>query len=114
MGVEIRLKANNVDEILSEMDAKKEAALEAVGMAAETYAKLNLESDPRRIDTGNLRGSIGHAPDGDDTMCVGTNVDYAIYVEMGTLKMRPSHYLKRSVADHVDEYVQVIKAHMED
>lgn len=114
MAVSFEMRTNNVSQLLSDLKDKKETALEAVGMAAETYAKVNLESNPRRIDTGNLRGSISHAPADEDTMCVGTDVEYAIYVELGTLKMTPSHYLKRSVQDHADEYMNVIKVHMEE
>lgn len=114
MAVSFEMKTNNVSQLLDELREKKESALEAVGQAAETYAKLNLENDPRRVDTGTLRGSIGHAPADEDTMCVGTDIEYAIYVELGTLKMSPSHYLKRSVQDHADEYMNVIKVHMEE
>lgn len=114
MAVSFEMKANNVQAVLDDLKAKKEAALEAVGMAAETYAKLNLESNPRRIDTGNLRGSISHAPADEDTMCIGTNVEYAIYVELGTRRMTPSHYLKRAAQDHADEYKNVIEEHMKD
>lgn len=114
MAVSFEMKTNNTQQLLDELREKKEAALDAVGQAAETQAKLNLENDPRRVDTGTLRGSIGHALADEDTMCVGTDVEYAIYVELGTLKMSPSHYLKRSVQDHADEYMNVIKVHMEE
>lgn len=114
MAVSFEMKTNNTQQLLDELREKKEAALDAVGQAAETQAKLNLENDPRRVDTGTLRGSIGHAPADEDTMCVGTDIEYAIYVELGTLKMTPSHYLKRSVQDHADEYMNVIKVHMEE
>ena len=114
MAFELVVKENNVQAILDALNDKKGIALEAVGMAAETYAKLNLESDPRRIDTGNLRNSISHAPADENTMCIGTNVDYAIYVELGTRKMTPSHYLQRAAQDHIDEYKNVILEHMKD
>lgn len=39
-------------------------ALEAAGLRAEGYAKLELENTPRRIDTGLLRNSITHAVSG--------------------------------------------------
>lgn len=114
MAVSFEMKNNNTQQLLDELREKKESALEAVGQAAETNAKLNLENDPRRVDTGTLRGSIGHAPADEDTMCVGTDIEYAIYVELGTRRMSPSHYLKRSVQDHADEYMNVIKVHMEE
>lgn len=114
MGITFYKKSDNVKLLLDELHEKKGVALEAVGMAAETYAKLNLENNPRRIDTGNLRNSISHAPDGDDTMCIGTDVEYAVYVELGTSRMKPSNYLKRSVMEHIDEYKNVIVEHMKD
>lgn len=56
-------------------------ALEAIGLQAESYAKLELENDPRRIDTGNLRNSITHNVQSEEqAVYVGTNVEYAVYV----------------------------------
>ena len=63
-------------------------ALEKMGLLAEAYAKLNLEKDPRRIDTGRLRNSITHTHgyDEDNNLreYIGTAVEYAVYVEYGT------------------------------
>lgn len=61
------------------------AALEAMGLQAVNYAKLNLEKDPRRVDTGNLRNSITHIAKKDEkAVYIGTNSSYAPYVEYGT------------------------------
>ena len=49
---------DNTDKIKDAMTDALERALEAVGIQAEGYAKLELENSPRRIDTGNLRNSI--------------------------------------------------------
>ena len=68
-----------------EMNAKVLAVLEAIGLHLEGEAKDELENDPRRIDTGNLRNSITHAVDADDkAVLIGTNVEYGIYVHEGT------------------------------
>ena len=65
--------------MLREYDADKQAALEAIGITAEGYAK---KLTP--VDTGRLRNSISHAVSGDDVY-IGTNVQpYAIFVELGT------------------------------
>ena len=40
MAVSFEMKTNNTQQLLDELREKKEAALEAVGQAAETYAKL--------------------------------------------------------------------------
>ena len=112
--IDVTLEGNNVELIKGEMTEKKMAALEAVGEAAVAYAKLNLESDPRRIDTGNLRNSIDYAVLEDGTVVIGTDVEYAPYVELGTIKMQPSHFLKRAASEHSDEYMNVIDQHMKE
>ena len=38
---------------------------------------------------------------------VGTNVEYAPYIEFGTSKMAARPYLKPAIADHNDEYKQI-------
>lgn len=49
------------------MQERGDIALEAVGLQAEGRAKIELENDPRRIDTGLLRNSITHGMDGGGT-----------------------------------------------
>lgn len=88
----------------------KEEALEAIGLAAEGYAKKNLTEFPR-VDTGRLRSSISHARDGDNEY-IGTNVEYAPYVDLGTVHMAPAHFLKNAAADHGDEYKQIAKKYL--
>lgn len=65
------------------LDAMHDAvvqALERCGEQAEGYAK-----DLTPVDTGNLRNSITHqVDDGESTVYIGTNVEYAPYVELGT------------------------------
>ena len=50
------------------------------------------------LKTGNLRGSITYSISGNEGR-VGTNVEYAPYVEMGTSKMAAQPYL-RPAADN--------------
>ena len=74
---------DNVDKILAALDDAVAVALEKCGLLAEGYAK-KLGS----VDTGNLRNSITHSVDADGRCAyVGTNVEYAPYVEYGTYKM---------------------------
>ena len=78
-------------------------ALEAIGIEAEKYAKLHLEDAPRRIDTGRLRSSVSHVVSW-DSVYIGTNVEYAPYVEFGTVKMAPNHFLKNAASTHTERY----------
>ena len=91
------------DEVLDELDSKVEIALEKIGLRAETHAKKYCP-----VDTGRLRNSISHTQSG-DTEYIGTNVEYAPYVEFGTSKQKPQPYLKPAVTDHVDEYKRIVK-----
>ena len=73
---------DNSPTFISAMNGQIPPALEAVGLQAEGYAKLKCP-----VDTGRLRNSISHAVKG-NTVYIGTNVDYAPYVEFGTRKQR--------------------------
>lgn len=70
---------DNSDEYKKKMNNAIIQALEKAGVVLETESKDELENSPRRIDTGNLRNSITHKVE-DDTVIVGTNVNYALYV----------------------------------
>ena len=102
-------------------------ALEKCGMTAEGYAKKLAP-----VDTGNLRNSISHKVS-DDAVYIGTNNEYAAYVELGTGIHYPGGrrdpwvyqddkgewhrtsgqeaqpYLKPAVADHAAKYRKIIE-----
>lgn len=105
------MPTNVTVEVNSNADLFKDAlpdqiamALEAIGLTAEGYAKKMCP-----VDTGRLRASISHARD-DNAAYIGTNVEYAAYVELGTSKMKPRPYLRPAAANHADEYKQIVKA----
>jgi HK97 gp10 family phage protein len=121
------------------IDAKDEAVKRAmiqIGMAAETYAKsLCPVGTPESTGIkgyigGTLRGSITYATEEQhstgqapargadykmlatpekERVYIGTNVEYAPYVEMGTVKMKPKPYLKPAIANNADEYKSIIE-----
>lgn len=78
-------------------------ALEAVGLQGERNAKMICP-----VDTGNLRNSITHTRD-EEAAYIGTNVEYAPYVEYGTQKTKAQPFLKPAAEDHVDEYRKIIE-----
>ena len=116
-------------EVIQAKDEAVVKALETIGLVAERYAK---ELCP--TDTSRLKNSISHQVD-DETVYVGTNVEYAPYVEFGTGKfaeggggrptpwsyqddkgnwhttngMKPQPYLKPAIENHLDEYKQYLK-----
>ena len=86
---------DNSREILSAAQEAAARALEKCGLTAEGYAKRLAP-----VDTGNLRNSITHqVDDGESAVYIGTNMEYAPYVELGTGKYaeggRPTPWVYR-------------------
>ena len=76
---------DNTDLVRRATDEAIQRALERVGKFVEDEAKLELQKEPPRIDTGALRNSITHTVK-DRSVIVGKNMQYAIYVHEGTGK----------------------------
>ena len=89
---------DNSKEILAALEKGKRNALTAIGATAETYAK---KATP--VDTGRLRNSISHAVDG-EWVYIGSNVEYAPYVELGTSRAKARHMLQKAATEHSAEY----------
>lgn len=73
--IQVTFASNNTKLYKQATDEAIYAALEAVGMQAENYAKGLCP-----VDTGNLRNSITHEVENETTVAIGTNVEYAAYV----------------------------------
>lgn len=100
----VKLEMNDhSDEVLDAMNDRIAVILEKIGLVAEGYAKRLCP-----VDTGNLRNSITHAVKG-KTVYIGTNVEYAPYVELGTSSNRPQPYLRPAVLNHTDEYRRIAR-----
>ena len=97
---------DNTDEVLSALKKAKKRGLEAIGLIAEGYAKKDTP-----VDTGRLRNSISNETD-DDAAYIGTNVEYAPYVELGTRGRQGVHMLQRAASEHADEYKQLMEDSM--
>lgn len=121
---------SNAPQFPEEVSKTIRKALETIGGQAENYAKINLTRN-KSVQTGTLRGSVTHKPADDTTMAVGTNVEYAPYVELGhhqqpgryvpklgkRLKkswVAPKPYLRPAVENHIEEYTRIIKKELSD
>lgn len=107
MGVEI---INHRAEVENAIGLALERALTSVGIFVAGEAQDELENDPRRIDTGNLRNSITHdVVESEKAVYIGTDTSYALYVHEGTQRMAPNRFLKNAVernADQIKEYIE--------
>ena len=107
------IKNDHTNEAKEGMRQAVERALEAIGLQAESYAKLELENPPRRIDTGNLRNSINHQVNSSEqAVYIGTNVEYGLYVHEGTVKMLPNRFLRNAVEKNADQYKAIAESMM--
>lgn len=117
---------SNKDKVEDELEQAIARALEKCGLTAEGYAKKAVP-----VDTGRLRNDVTHKVSGNSAY-IGTNVEYAAYVELGTGKyteggrpdpwvyqdengnwhrthgVKPRPFLKPAVADHKDVYRAII------
>jgi HK97 gp10 family phage protein len=94
---------DNTQQVLSALERAKRQGLEAIGMTAEGHAKRNTP-----VDTGRLRNSITHTADS-NAAYIGTNVEYAPYVELGARGRKPVHMLTRAATEHKAEYKQIME-----
>lgn len=126
--VEVKLVDNSAALLRATREAVYES-LENIGKTMERHAK---EKCP--VDTGRLKNSISHIVV-DTTVYVGTNVEYAPYLEAGTgiyadeggrktpwsymdthgewhttQGVRPHHFLRDAAANHPDEYRRILKS----
>ena len=108
------MQVNIIDHIAEckiEKERKVRAALDAAGQVAVGYAKVHIGQTPKRIDTGRLQNSITHFVH-EDSVEIGTNVEYAPYVEYGTVRMKPNNFLRSAVGDHLPEYKEILKEYL--
>lgn len=135
--VEFRVGTDNTAQTIEATREAIKAALESVGLQAEAHAKNNITAAIPRYpswysNTGNLRNSITHEAD-DESVVIGTNVEYAVYNELGTGRYAEGggrttpwkyigsdgewhltsgitavHFLRNAIQDHLGEYEQII------
>lgn len=104
----VEVRENNSEQIANAIRSGIAAALEEIGLAAERFAKAACP-----VDTGRLRNSITHALDmGEEAVYVGTNVEYAPYVELGTHGREGVGFLRHAAEDHGSYYRSILEKHL--
>lgn len=85
MEIQVEIQ-DNAELFKREFEEKLKTALEAVGLQAEGNAKIEIENNPPRVDSGILRDSITHKVIDENNVVIGSNIYYGIYVHEGTGK----------------------------
>jgi HK97 gp10 family phage protein len=89
---------SNINNVLSALTHAQLQTLTAIGLYVEGEAKLRCA-----VDTGNLRSSLDHKVDESaKAVHIGTNIEYAIYVEKGTSKQPEQPYLTPAAEDNIN------------
>lgn len=101
----VQVNEDNTDKVTEGIESAIAVALEEIGLLAENYAAKKCP-----VDTGNLRGSIAYEVDtADNAVYIGTNVEYAPYVELGTSRQKAQPFLRPAASGHGAQYRQVLK-----
>lgn len=105
----LEIRADNRAQFKHAFNKALARALEEIGLAAEGYAKRLCP-----VDTGRLRNSITHVTRyGAKAVYIGTNVEYAAYVELGTRMQKPQPYLRPAASEHQETYRSILKKNLE-
>lgn len=102
---------SHIGEVKAELAHRIPTILEALGIEAEGNAVTEI-TELGAVDTGRLRGSITHATD-QDSAYIGTDVEYAQYVELGTYKMAARPFLRNAITKYTDDYKRIIQSGLE-
>lgn len=101
----IKVIVNNLDEAKVMSTVACRQALNMWGQAFENHAK-----DYAPVDTGRLQNSIKHERVDDETEAVQTNVEYAVYQEMGTSRQKGTPFMRPAGMNHLAEYKKIIES----
>lgn len=86
--ISIEIVKDYTQQVLDEVDSHTKSVLNEIGKMVAEEAK---EIVP--VDTGALKGSITHEVT-NDSVTVGSPLDYSVYVELGTSKMAAQPYIR--------------------
>lgn len=98
--IEVKIKDK---EVLAQIDSLIEQKLKEACVLVQDTAKQNCP-----VDTGRLQGSITYAVEGKEG-AVGSNVEYAPYVEGGTYKMAARHFLQNAGDSNRQRIINLFK-----
>lgn len=104
MAIKFVVESNNIKDAKALSDEAILRALEQCGSVWETSAK---EITP--VDTGRLRNSIKHKPQGKDTEVVETNVEYAFWVHDGARGRLGRPFIRMSGEQLVPTFKRIIE-----
>lgn len=94
--------------VVAEMHRKLDRKMRAIGTIVVNNVKLEIRSNGL-IDTGRLINSITYLVES-GAVYIGTNVEYAVFLELGTINIRPYSFLRNGALKSKAQIVGVLKA----
>ena len=120
ISIMVQVQEDNTQYVLDALDRALAEALDEIGRKVQHRAQ---ELCP--VDTGRLRNSItytlgggggygfpGYGASVGKEVSVGSEVEYAAYVELGTSRTRAQPFLRPAAADYADEYRKTVEDHL--
>ena len=106
-GIKFRLELDNTDKFYKLLDEAKADILKDAGNFVTSEAKIMVP-----FDTGKLRSSLNNKMKGNDTVQIGTDVEYSTDVEFGTSKQRAQPYLLPAYEMNKEEIKNMMRKHV--
>lgn len=92
-------------------NAMKEAKIQALTAIILVAEDKSVQLVP--VDTSRLRSSITHYIDSNGKFALlGTNVEYAAFVELGTFKQSAQPYIRPALEGHEKEYQAIAQRYL--
>lgn len=101
----VRLDTHKLDMIIATFPAQSEEVVKAGAQAVKGYAAAGAP-----VDTGALKDSINEAKKGDLLYHVADGVEYGIYQELGTSRMRAHSFMVPAVERAQKQYTDLWRA----
>lgn len=102
---------SHTSEIISALEEAEERALEIIGGTAAAHAQEVITRN-RSVVTGTLRRSMRHKLEGEKTVAIGSHVEYAPYVELGTSRAKAKPYIRPAIMDNLAEYKEIAEGEL--
>lgn len=99
---------SNRKAVIREINRKVDRKMAAIGIIVVNGIKLEIRSNGL-IDTGRLINSITYLV-GKGFVVIGTNVEYAVHLEFGTVNIRPYNSIRNGLLKSKSQIVGVLKA----
>lgn len=102
---------SKVDDAINKERKRRDNAIKKAAIFAEAEAKLRSP-----VDTGQLRRSISHETESNENESkarIGTNTEYAIWVELGSSKTKAQPFLRPSIEENLDKLREIIRKELE-